>query len=306
MKSEEIYVQCIYSQVKEIVSRYKQKLSKELKPQVPNSKKRVVKSVKHGKTFIKLFQREEEIPDDFFIKYFDLKHFDDEIYSEVIKYIKTLKIGYTIGEIDIIDLVSNPKTNGMTYIESLNRLYDKRDSVDYAERTFKRHMANLKRNWLQFNDKAMCLWASSFDKIGDKFYISNANGSHLTCLCKLILLSGMSDEDLKMPNGFIKSLRNIKTMYRNTPDDLEFILMFNRMYELIKNIYPDINFYLKSSEKRGVNIIGIEGTDIEISSVSDILSFLKAQPILRNEANVAENSEHIQIVGITAKAICED
>ena len=306
MKSEDIYVQAIYSQVREIVSRYRQKLAKELKPQVPSNKKRVVKSVRHGKTFIKLFQKEDEIPDEFFIRYFDLKHVDDEIYAEIKKYIKILKIRYTIGEIDIMDLVSNPKTNGMTYIESLNRLYDKRDSVDYEERTFTQHMANLKRNWIHFNEKTMCLWASSFDKIGDKLYISNANGSHLTCLCKLIRLSGLSDEDLDMPNGFVKSLGSIRTMYRNTPDDLEFILMFNRMFELVKNLYPGINFYLKSSEKRGINVIGIEGTDIELSTVSDILSFLKTQPLLKNKTNIFENSEHVPIVEITAKSIYED
>lgn len=280
MKSEDVYIQCIYSHVKAVVKEYNEKLLKKLEPKPPQEKRKTIRKVKHGKEFVGRFQREEDIPDEFFTRFFDIRNLDSSIYAEVRKYEYILNVQYAEGTFDIKDLVSNPKANGMTYIEALDRLYDKTDSVDYLERTFKKHMINLRRNWLQFNDKNMCLWGSTFKKIGDKFYISNANGSHLTCLCKLMQISGMPDVYFDMPEGFISSLKTIKTVYKNTPDDLEFILMFNRMYEILKSIYPDIVFYVKNAEKKGINVIGIEGTEIEITSVSDIINLLKAQPIL--------------------------
>ena len=291
----------MYSQVKEKVLRYRQKLNKQLTPQVPKSKKKVVKETLHGKTFVRAFSKENEIPDELFTRYFDLRELDEDIYAEVRKYTEILHIGYEIGVFDIVDLVSNPKTNGMTYIESLNRLYDKRDSVDYDERTFKRHMINLRRNWIQFNDGRMCLWNSYFEKIGDKFYISNYNGSHLTCLCKLIALSGLSDKELILPSGFVKSLESIRTLYRNTPDDLEFILMFNRMYELMKQIKPSTKFYLKRADEKGINVIGVEGLKIEISTVAEILTFLKVQLALKCRENKSQISKAFQTIEIAPK-----
>ena len=279
MESKDVYIQCIYSCVKETVANFNEKLEQKLVSNPPKEKRKTIRKVKHGKFFVGAFQKEEDIPDEYFMIFFDLPSLDATITAEVEKYERILHLDYTQGNLDIKDLVSNPKANGMTYIESLNRLYDKTDSVDYYERTFQRHMANLKRNWLLFNDRKMCLWASTFKKIGSKFYISNANGSHLTCLCKLIQISGLSDEYLDMPFGFVESLRSIRTMYKNTPDDLEFVLMFNQMYDLMKFLYPDIEFYLREFTKKGENIIGIKGTDIEISSVSDIIKLLKAQPI---------------------------
>ena len=244
MKNEDVYIQCIYSHVKEVVEEYNRKIAQKMLAKPPKEKRKAIRKVKHGKAFVGMFQREEDISDEFFVSFFDLPSVDTTITEEVEKYERILQIEYTQGDFDIKDLVSNPKTNGMTYIESLDRLYDKTDSVDYYERTFSRHMFNLKRNWLFFNDKVMCLWASTFKKIGNKFYISNANGSHLTCLCKLIQISGMPDEYFDLPIGFVKSLKTVRTLYKNTPDDLEFVLMFNRMYEIMKSLYPEIIFYV--------------------------------------------------------------
>ena len=304
MESKDIYIQCIYSQVKDAVEAFNRKLTQKLEAKPPKEKKKIIRKVKHGKFFVGAFQKEEDIPDEYFISFFDLPSLDVTITAEVEKYERILHLDYTQGNLDIKDVVSNPKTNGMTYIDSLNRLYDKTDSVDYYERTFQRHMANLKRNWLLFNDRRMCLWGSSFKKIGSKFYISNANGSHLTCLCKLIQISGLSDESLNMPSGFVESLKSIRTIYKNTTDDLEFVLMFNQMYDLMKVLYPDIEFYLREFTKKGENIIGIKGTDIEISSVSDMVKLLKAQPIRIGKGN--QKPEITTNIVVNQKAVGEE
>ena len=72
MKSEEVYVQCIYSRVKEIVEEYNRTIKQMLIPKPPKEKRKAIRRVKHGKAFVGAFQREDDIPDEFFTKFFNI------------------------------------------------------------------------------------------------------------------------------------------------------------------------------------------------------------------------------------------
>ena len=61
MKNEDVYIQCIYSHVKEVVEEYNRKIAQKMLAKPPKEKRKAIRKVKHGKAFVGMFQREEDI-----------------------------------------------------------------------------------------------------------------------------------------------------------------------------------------------------------------------------------------------------
>ena len=205
--------------------------------------------------------------------------------SEEIKYYKDVLDGDDKAitsrrtvTIDINDVVSNPKSysfsnshtnnQGSNIIDISKYLYGEKGKQD-----MKWYINELVKFWEEYNNSHYCL-SASLTKTGPRYNIF-LNGSHVLNTMQLLRNSGLSDSDLFLPEGFIDSLKHVKfeTM-DNTPDDIDFILLFNSIHRLISkyNITSE-QFYIKDASERGKNVIGVEGKDISLSNSSELYNY---------------------------------
>ena len=261
----------LLNKINNIVDQYNLETNNMCAPIIPKSKKSFIrKQINNGKLFVGMFDKEENIPDNYFTRYIDNNsEIIQYILNEVRKYTNYLHLNLKEGEIDISNVINSTKCSGMTYIESLNRLYSNTDSVDYEDRTIEKHLKDL-RTWFEKNNREICLWDTNYLKIGNKYYINNFNGNHLNTLCKLIQISNKADS-FGLPDDFNEKLKHVKARFYNTPDDIEFILLFNK----IKEMNLGLDFKLISDEQLGTNIIKIENYNTIISNKYELLRFIK-------------------------------
>lgn len=257
----------LYKDIHEKVEEYNKKLEKELAPQIPEKGKlQTIRKIKGAEKFYTMLQDDEsKIPDELFIKYFNVNMVDARMNDELDRYKRALGISIKEGRVDIRDIVGNPKAMGKTYIEAITTLYSER-----GKKSIPGYMEDIKHFWTSEYNGEMCLYDTILLKVGGKFN-NFMNNSHLTNICLLCSHSGLSDMQLDMPQGFVESLKNIKMNYENTPDDLEFVIMFNGIQEIMNENNIDVKFVLKDDSTKGINVIGIEGKDIEFSDTESMI-----------------------------------
>ena len=208
----------IYKEVHQKVQNYNKLLEEKTRPQIPQiGKKKRLEEINGANVFFDKNSVDDEIPDELFIKYFHVYKLDSEITQEVEKYARFFNLQDTqTRTADIKDIIGNPKINDMTYVDAISSLYSETGKKDIP-----RYMSDIAEYWKNRNSSQMCLYDTTFFKIGTKFD-NFSNQSHLTNICLLCRNSGLNDKQLGMPMGFVESLKHVNIRYINTPDDLEF------------------------------------------------------------------------------------
>ncbi len=187
--------------------------------------------------------------------------------NDVVSKLKTITI-------DINDVVSNPKCNYFSNTQTSNIIdISKYLYGEKGKQNMTWYIKELVKFWKE-NNNSHCFLSETIAKTGPR-YIAYANGSHILNTMQLLRNSGLRDSDLFLPKGFIDSLKHIKIYTSdNTPDDIDFILLFNSIHRLFSryNITSE-QFYIKDASEKGKNVISVEGKDISLSNSSELYSY---------------------------------
>ncbi len=228
-----------------------------------------------------------EISDRFFQKFYSVRFLDEKITEEIKNYKHILDEDNSVFRspvtitIDINDVVSNPKMNsfrsrdgkghGANIAEISKYLYNEPGKHDMSW-----YFAELKKHWFEHGQSIYWL-SNMLNKTGTRFD-AYGNGSHILNTMQIARNSGLTDEELGLPHGYIEALKNVKVdIMGNTPDDLEFILLFNNIHRLFSSKNIAEKFYIKDASKKGFNIIGVEGKDITISSKQQLIDYASSR-----------------------------
>ena len=273
----------------------KQKLNELLKfKYFSNVNRRLIKKILKG-----------EISDRLFMQFYDPREFNG--ISKEINYYKHVLDGENKDitpvktiTIDINDVVSNPKAHYFSYSQPCKRCSNIIDISKYlygeeGKQNMTWYINELVKFWKEHNNSHYCLIGYYPEKTGPRYRIFG-NGSHVLNTMQLLRNSGISDLDLFLPKGFIDSLKYVKfDTHDNTPDDVDFILLFNSIHRLFSryNITGE-QFYIKDNSERGKNVIGVKGKDISLSNSYELYSYANQAIQLYQHSSINTSNSNIQ------------
>lgn len=202
--------------------------------------------------------------------------------------------------IDINDVVSNPKDHYFFSNQQNQQLSNIIDISKYLYGEKEKpnmtwYIKKLVEHWKEYNNSHYFLNGYPARKTGPR-YIIYADGSHTLNTMQLLRNSGLRDFELFLPKGFIDSLKHVNLYTRdNTPDDVDFILLFNSIHRLFTryNITSE-QFYIKDASEKGKNVISVEGKDISLSNSSELYSYARQVIQLHEHSLVNTPNSNIQ------------